>query len=357
MQSGMALRVQSLFCDGRSRKRTKVLIATLAIMMWQRHRLWKHRDWGRGLLLLIIAALRGTLAPKLPAVKRDVHTADDGEQYCVWWLSHAGKSLETTSARQRVWVLIPGGMSDGNDFYIQQFAQSPGVAQGEDMVVFHPPGQGGTRWKRRFGHGFTDTSYLHHFLKGLASYSSVAVVGFSAGGLMTVRWAKEAVGPQRVSAVTICSPENMIEVFDKMSSGIFRLDVFLALYFHMVMRKSGLHKLVRFKRFPWPPTWRGYIKPFSEHCFALEHEVWRPFEAFVQDEFAETPDAPTRAPLLRVLGAYDPIVPRGCCAQTSEHTALWFREGSHCDLFYWRPETGLELRRWVLEAERVVQET
>lgn len=337
------LRIAALSMRDLQRKAMRPL--ALAVLALLAGRIWRQRQWARGFCLMVVSAIHGiVLRPGLRDVRREVLTAKDGEDFCIWW-------LRDKAASGRVWILIPGGMSDGHDFYIHQFIAS-GATASDDVAVFHPPGQGGTQWKRRFGYAFTDCSYLHELVERLSAYSAVGVVGFSAGGLMAVRWAKEVSCQQCTAVVSVCGAENMLTHFDEMSKGVVRLDMYLALRFHAAMVVSGLQRRLGLSLLPWPPTWPGYIRPCTEACRAAEHGVWRPFEDIVSDEYAECADAPTKAPLLRVRGTHDPVVLDKSCMQTSEHTDLWKRPGSHCDLFYWRPQTGSEIRSWVVENER-----
>ena len=48
-------------------------------------------------------------------------------RYVIWWVRKLDKASAT--GQRRVWILVPGGMSDGNDFYIRQSPPSSVVAQ------------------------------------------------------------------------------------------------------------------------------------------------------------------------------------------------------------------------------------
>mmetsp|Transcript_52068 Transcript_52068/g.167534 ORF Transcript_52068/g.167534 Transcript_52068/m.167534 type:complete len:340 (+) Transcript_52068:324-1343(+) len=74
-------------------------------------------------------------------------------------------------------------MSSGRDFYITSLGMSPAIARDESWVVFHNPGQGGTRCESVSAHGLTRTDCLSHFLRHIREqFDSIVVVGFSAGG-------------------------------------------------------------------------------------------------------------------------------------------------------------------------------
>mmetsp|Transcript_52074 Transcript_52074/g.167561 ORF Transcript_52074/g.167561 Transcript_52074/m.167561 type:complete len:288 (+) Transcript_52074:324-1187(+) len=69
-------------------------------------------------------------------------------------------------------------MSSGRDFYITSLGMSPAIARDESWVVFHNPGQGGTRCESVSAHGLTRTDCLSHFLRHIREqFDSIVVVG------------------------------------------------------------------------------------------------------------------------------------------------------------------------------------
>merc|ERR1712224_712243 len=123
--------------------------------------------------------------------KQELMHAASGEEDCVWGPPNVQRQ------GSRCWVLLPGGMSSGRDFYITSFARSKAIAEAESWVVFHNPGQGGSKMPAcAETHaellGLTRTDCLAHFLRSLrANFEHIVVVGFSAGGMPTMAMAQQ----------------------------------------------------------------------------------------------------------------------------------------------------------------------
>mmetsp|Transcript_52073 Transcript_52073/g.167557 ORF Transcript_52073/g.167557 Transcript_52073/m.167557 type:complete len:219 (+) Transcript_52073:324-980(+) len=215
-------------------------------------------------------------------------------------------------------------MSSGRDFYITSLGMSPAIARDESWVVFHNPGQGGTRCESVSAHGLTRTDCLSHFLRHIREqFDSIVVVGFSAGGMPSMSLAQEE-QPIADAFISVCSPDRIRLVFEDQASWWLRVDVFFAVWFHLCMRAGGWFELVPFKNFPWPPTWEGYMKPFSVRSFEIATGRHRSFEELEAEHF----DGSLRMP---------PKV-------------WWEKSGGHCGQFYWSPDCAQRLREWVLRA-------
>mmetsp|Transcript_52067 Transcript_52067/g.167532 ORF Transcript_52067/g.167532 Transcript_52067/m.167532 type:complete len:145 (+) Transcript_52067:532-966(+) len=124
--------------------------------------------------------------------------------------------------------------------------------------------------------------------------------------------------------ISVCSPDRIRLVFEDQASWWLRVDVFFAVWFHLCMRAGGWFELVPFKNFPWPPTWEGYMKPFSVRSFEIATGRHRSFEELEAEHF----DGSLRMP---------PKV-------------WWEKSGGHCGQFYWSPDCAQRLREWVLRA-------
>lgn len=250
-------------------------------------------------------------------------------------------------------MLLPGGMSSGRDFYITSLGTSAAIADDESWVVFHNPGQGGSRCRGAAPHGLTRTDCLAHFLQRIRDhFDCIAVVGFSAGGMTVMAMAQEE-NPIADAFVSVCSPDRIRLVFEEQSRWWCRFDVLFSVWFHLCAKAAGLTGYVTFKRFPWPPTWAGYMKPFTEKTFEVSTGQYRTFEELEHQHFDGSLKGPASAPCLRILCLDDPIVP----SKTLEHDRLehcevwWEHRGGHCGQFFFSPTCAKRLRKWVLQAE------
>lgn len=116
------------------------------------------------------------------------------------------------------------------------------------------------------------------------------------------------------------------------------------------MHRAGLVDRMPFRRVSFP-TWEGYIKPFTEqvmrHRRGKQHLRWEDVEL---DEFADAADScEVKVPLMRIVGARDPIIMPEHCTKSQCFSVLWIAQGTHCDQFYWSTTIGVELRKWCLE--------
>lgn len=272
-----------------------------------------------------------------------------GQEYCVWWPAHGPKKAK------RCWVLIPGGMSSGRDFYISSVATSSAISEDESWVVFHNPGQGGSKHKcvSAVGVGLARTDCLTHFLKRLrGQFEHIVVVGFSAGGMPVMAMAQQS-DPIADAFVSVCTPDRIRLVFEEHSRWWLRLDIFFALWFRACVQSAGLCALVPYKRLPWPPTWLGFMRPFTERTFEVSSGYHRTFEELEDQHFDGSVKAPASAPCLRILCGEDPIVPAKCLeGERLQNCEVWWEpRGGHCGQFYWSSTCAARLRNWALTTE------
>lgn len=278
--------------------------------------------------------------------RRQLLSTADGHDYCVWWPYGKGR------VAKRCWVLVPGGMSTGRDFYITSLGRSAAVAPDESWVVFHNPGQGGSKCRGASEHGLTRTDCLSHFLRQIRdSFQTIVVVGFSAGGMPVMNLAQDD-DPVADAFVSVCSPDRIRLVFENQSSWWLRVDVFFALWFHLCARDAGLFHAVPFKAIPFPPTWEGYMKPFTEKNFETATGRKMSWEEIEDDHFDGSLKKPPSAPCLRIWCKDDPIVTTETLDHTRfKHSDVWWEDdGGHCGQCYWSQDFPLRLREWVVQA-------
>jgi len=308
-----------------------------------------HRKWLKGLLETTIC---GLACFRLLPYRRELLLTPQGCEYSVWWPRCAPVSPK------RCWVLLPGGMSNGHDFYITSLGTSSAIAPDEAWVVFHNPGQGGSHIKtlENLQYGLTRTDCLTDFLSRIRSkFSSIVVVGFSAGGMCVTALAQQ-VSPIADAFVTVCTPDRIRLVFEAHSRWWFRFDVFFAIWFHLCVKAAGIEGLVRFGKFPWPPTWHGYMRPFTEHVFKAVTGSHRRFEELEGEHFDGSLKAPSTMPCLRIWCRDDPIVPASSLENGRfQHSEVWWEEsGGHCGQFFWSGECVRRLRAWAVRVSPVL---
>jgi len=307
-------------------------------------RAWMHRRWCKGLLETVASAL---FCFRFLPYRRELVSTPQGREYCVWWPPSSPRK------GRRCWVLLPGGMSSGRDFYITSLGTSAAIAEDESWAVFHNPGQGGSRCQPE-AQGLSRTDCLANFLERIRDqFDHIVVVGFSAGGMPALKMAQEE-SPIADAFVGVCSPDRIRLVFEEQSRWLCRLDVFFSIWFYFCARAAGLTKFVPFKKFPWPPTWHGYMKPFTEKTFEVSTGESRTFEQLERQHFDGSVVRPATVPCLRILCSDDPIVP----SKTLEHERLkhcevwWEPRGGHCGQFFCAPDLAQRLREWVLKGEQ-----
>ncbi|CAJ1397170.1 unnamed protein product [Effrenium voratum] len=312
------------------------------------------------------------------------------EEYAIWW-------PEERKMASRLWILVPGGMSDGDSIagYIDEFLQCKVIGDDEDWCIFHNAGTGGATWQRGTFTGLSDPTFLLDFLQSLhafnskqpCQYSEIITLGFSVGGMLSLAAADKLLKPMsqvtehgntpdhngnadyqslcRLRFISVHSPDCIRTTFETMTQWALcaRIDIALALHFWAVNLRSGLlFRCPKGPWFPWPPTW-SYIRRFTEAAWAQNEvmmqraagkqveleEVAAPFESF-EDAFAmRLRKLLPAGEVLRIQNPEDPVVDRTtldakglqCC------DVWWVRGGGHVMCFGACPELPGRLRRWV----------
>mmetsp|Transcript_6478 Transcript_6478/g.12448 ORF Transcript_6478/g.12448 Transcript_6478/m.12448 type:complete len:350 (-) Transcript_6478:99-1148(-) len=308
-------------------------------------RAWWYRRWLKGLLETLISAV---FAFRFLPFRREILRTANGQEYSVWWPRKAVKAPE------RCWVLLPGGMSNGRDFYITSLGTSSAIAANEAWVVFHNPGQGGSKVRSLddLKLGLTRTDCLSHFLEQLrAQFRSLVVVGFSAGGMAAMAQAQKD-DPIADAFVSVCTPDKIRLVFEAQARMWCRLDVFFSIWLHLCAQAAGTVSLVPFRSLPLPPTWWGYMKPFTEKVFEFSTGKKRTFEEIEDEHFDGSLKRVPIASCLRIWCVDDPVVLCSTLARERFcHSEVWWEtRGGHCGQFYWSRDCVQRLRDWVLKA-------
>lgn len=277
-----------------------------------------------------------------------LHLGPDEVECAVWWPT---KLLHVQASR--LWVVIPGGMCDGRDFYVQEFVDSGAIDETiEDWCVFHPAGSGGALVEGFFAVQIFPV-HLQDFLSRMilprGSYKEVVVVGFSLGGILALKTAQSDDTPSSAKFVAVHSPDNLqstLEEFRKYP--FFRFDALCAIWIRLLMRKDPLScRLSRKKWFRPNLSWLAWIT--EETWKALPANTTRENSAF---EYFRAYDMPSLkhqfCRTLRIQNRYDPIVLNtGLCQNEQDRgETWWFPKGGHCAAFSADQTLGPRLRAW-----------
>ncbi|CAK9059078.1 unnamed protein product [Durusdinium trenchii] len=316
---------------------------------------------------------------------------DKKEEYAIWWPE---QSKDLTASR--LWILVPGGMSDGDSIagYIDEFLHCNIIAESEDWCVFHNAGTGGAQWQHGTFTGLSDPTFLVDFLQSLDAvnsakpcYREIITVGFSVGGMLALSAADKLLtgnnlqkvkqapmdvngnvddaGTCRLRFVSVHSPDCLRTTFEAMTKWRLcaRLDIPLALHFWAVNLRSGLlSRCPKGPWFPWPPTW-SYIRSFTEAAWAqhqaLQHhaagnpvdveDLAVPFEHF-EDAFAlRLRKTLPAGEVLRIQNPEDPVVDLTTLDQKGLKCCdvWWVRDGGHVMCFGASRGLAWRLRKWV----------
>mmetsp|Transcript_57547 Transcript_57547/g.134809 ORF Transcript_57547/g.134809 Transcript_57547/m.134809 type:complete len:449 (+) Transcript_57547:37-1383(+) len=357
----------------------------IGLSRWLRS-LLRHFWWHRGMFVMLRASLMVNFRRfrgQRQEYRVELHEHPHGEACAVWWpIRRAAPALP-----KRLWVLVPGGMSDGDSVagYFDELLSSKVIDKSkEDWCLFHTAGTGGAEFRQQTFAGLSDPSFLLDYLRSIGAYSpkgntagacryrEVIVLGFSAGGMLTLAAADEvfnkdacqnvevdldkptiltrrakvqacrAAAHQKMKAddstimnegglprcrlrfVSVHSPDHLRRTFEAIASWSWfaRIDIPLALHFWVVnLRNRLLFKCPQGRLLPWPPTW-WYIRHLTEAAWAQNEarkkrakgenvcaeEVTMPFEHF-DNHFS----LQLRAPLppgevLRIQNPEDPVV-------------------------------------------------
>jgi hypothetical protein len=177
----------------------------------------------------------------------EVVVCPDGEEAVVWW-SAPKPSAAADGAQESIWVVLPGGMTSGDTFYVHDAASS-GVFGSSRWCVFHNPGIVNLV-KGRSPAALTETRYIEHFLCECCARRGMkaTLMGFSAGSMLTIATCGRAeANPQLraalVGGVAIHGPDRIRDVFETHRRWGWGLDRAFALSLQVTMMKNGTQSL------------------------------------------------------------------------------------------------------------------
>lgn len=305
--------------------RRLVLLLVLALVILIRHktnRKWLHGLW-QTLLALAVTQRPASFSRAVSEGAEEVEC--NGERYMVWWGSKPVPSPQR-SEPQRVWVLLPGGMTSGDTFYAWA-AVSSGVFGDDHWAVFHNPGIVN---KVQTGPpaALTDTTYIEHFvtevLPGLGCRATL--MGFSAGSMLTIAMAARADELDKQTRATTCrtldccvaihGPDLIRAPFESFHRSWSRFDIPFAYSLYRTMVRSGCTRILPSDAggglhecwLPWLTGWnwmRSYTeKTFRQQWCEMEDESWSCVPALTSK---------ISTPVLRVLSENDPIISYSEC--------------------------------------------
>eukprot|EP00939_MAST-03C_sp_MAST-3C-sp1_P002031 g2031.t1 len=278
-----------------------------------------------------------------------------------------------------VWIVLPGGMTHGDKFYVHDCIASGVLDDGEDperrlspssspprfgspaIRVFHNPGIANTV-KRNAPPGLTDTRYLEEYVRHLRERGHrVSLIGFSAGGMLAIAATKlnpMETGERLLSrVVAVHCPDRIRDVFETHQSGWIRLDRIFALSLFLTMLRSGSSDVLSRKRgggfrrdptvllsalyFGWSWMKKFTERVFEQHWYDMENDLWSCRDAMT---------CPVKTPLLRIISRNDPIVWTRNCVDPSLFCniskVIVQNDGGHCAAFVDR-DVVKETKRWL----------
>lgn len=296
-------------------------------------------------------------------VKVEEITAPDGEKAVCWWPSEVEQS--TSSG---LWVVLPGGMTTGDAFYIHDTVRS-GLFEGDDYCVFHNPGIVNTV-QYRSPAALTDTTYLEHFLethvKQKGQYKTVSLIGFSAGSMLCIAMSKRAEQINSANAeagsaerslvrcgIGIHGPDRIRDAFEDMESHAIRLDILFSYSLFKTMVGSGCTRFLPehaggglHNRWWEPLAGWSWMKQYTGSTF---RQKWEDMEAHLWS-CRKDMLAPMAIPVFRVLALNDPIISYEECIDEALFPNLsrvrLQTAGGHCAAFRYDQTLARDLRAW-----------
>ena len=281
------------------------------------------------------------------------HKCADGEEAVIY-------NLRKNDTKD-VWIILPGGMTHGDKFYVHDCLSSGVLGDRDDVLVFHNPGIA-NKVKRKAPPALTDTTYIEEYVRYLVSNGRrVSLIGFSAGGMLAIAAtklrdinAKDKPLVRRVVAVHC--PDRIRDVFETHQSGWIRLDRIFALSLFLTMWRSGSSKVLSRKRgggfgknplvlpsalmFGWSWMKRFTEKVFQRHWYDMEADLWSCRDAMTK---------PVKTPLLRIISRNDPIVWTRNCVDPALFCniskVIVQNNGGHCAAFVEKSVID-EMRAW-----------
>lgn len=381
-----------------------VLLATggaLWLRSWLRHARWHCQVWEM-LWRVLISNSRRLCGCWHKYDVEFLHSQADGEEYAIWWPKQISNNPLVPC---RLWVLVPGGMGDGDCIsgYIPEILRSGAIdCASEAWCIFHPGGTGGARVKSAAGFtGFAPT-HLFDFLGQLGAlwndggagtgnyaaapcpYSEVVVLGFSAGGMLVLQAAQEllsSAGPSPTPAgfsarqweskctirfVAVHSPDSIRKTFELFTQwGCFaRLDVPFAIHLWWTFWRMGVFRLC-----PRAPRWSlpcwASMRRATEAIFSQKEVLrrmaegsWTESKAWPQTRFEDfecgnfawmSRSHLPQGRVLRIQNPEDPVVPvSGLDPEALKRCEVWWvKGGGHCMCFGAVPLLGVRLRAWI----------
>ena len=330
-----------------------------------------NQSWLYGLCQTIVAFLRSSRPPVFETLIKEEIEAADGEMYVVWWSpailkirsykdqKDKGTSNQNSQPPKNVWVILPGGMTSGDSFYVWDTVIS-GVFGQDLWCIFHNPGIV-NRCIGRSPPGLTETTYLEQFvLKQKRQGMQISLIGFSAGSMLTIAMAKWADDLEKSNflrtldcCVAIHGPDRIRDVFEYFNESYSRLDIPFSLSLYTTMCRSGCTRFLPLDaggglhnhRFAWLGGW-GWMKSYTESVFRtpwaqMEAELWSCSSALAK---------PLRTPVMRILSLNDPLVNFSrCCDKNffSNVDQVYIQPtAGHCCAFRYDKDLAMKVRRW-----------
>jgi hypothetical protein len=285
----------------------------------------------------------------------------DGEVYGVWW--SAPLSADSgTAASERVWVILPGGMSSGNAWYVHNAARS-GVFGSDRWCVFHQPGIV-TGCRVLPTPGITDLKYLSHFLREVLPPRRLmpTIMGYSAGSMLAIRAAQSFEAAEDRSllscVVAIHGPDKLRYAFEALKANPFRLDIYLAQGIYNILVRSRCTEFLPVDRgggiqhTPW--CWTEGWPWMVHHAEQMRGREWMEMEDSLYSCELEM-QKPLGIPTMRILALDDPIISYEDCVDPALFDALdevvIQPSGGHCAPFRADPGLACRVRDWACRHE------
>lgn len=294
------------------------------------------RGWRRSGDLQTIYASAIRRPPEAPARRQRIDTPD-GDFLDIDWV---------VRGHRRAAILCHGLEGDSRRPYMRGMAQAL-LRRGWDVIAWNYRGCSGepNRQLRAYHSGFTEDLETVVRCVLASGCESTALVGFSLGGNLVLKYAGERGGgmdPRIQVVAAISAPVNLEACSDRMASGRN------AVYMRRFVRSLLVKVREKAKRFPEsgirPADLRG-VRTFHDfdgrftapwHGFENARHYWK--------SASSRPQLPgIRVPTLLLTAADDPLLPAECHPLTEAEESDWVhfeltRHGGHCGFL----EAGLE---------------
>jgi len=267
---------------------------------------------------------------------------------------------------EHVWILLPGGMAPGDNFYTEECVNS-GLFDDSKFCIFHNPGIVNTM-KSRSTPPLAETVYIKDYITHLRTKGiHISVIGWSAGSILAVKLGGEVKNSDVVSIVGIHGPSRIDDVFDIHTKSYLRIDIPFSIWLYFVLWKSKSLQHST-SSFPWFGGW-NWMKKFTTktwrssvnlgHC-SPSTRVTRPDASWnsITSRWLSWEDVEAKAyhpNTLRIVAKNDPIVvyngetERKIISQQELFEHWIFEDGGHCTPFRWCRNFTARLVRWHME--------